>query len=262
MEAFLARARDFMSNRFIPGMVAIVSLLAVAQLSRADTLYSLSTDWSNTSNPNGVWSYNQGSSPLASHQTNWAGTGGDGWTTSTSGINPPAWLQQNGSPVLPNLAIGDVFVHSSNGSDANANVTWTSPASGTIDISGQAWDVEHQTGRDDAWTLSLNNIPIAFRGSIVGVAKNSAAANFANNPIPHSLNNLLVSTGDVVRFEIHETTGQAGHFSGVDLNIDLAPSAAAPLPGAATAGMALMSVLGGTKWLRRRNTIAEGGHSC
>jgi hypothetical protein len=42
---------------------------------------------------------------------------------------------------------------------------------------------------------------------------------FANNQL-QSLNNLLVGSGDVVKFQVHETTGEPGHFSGVDLEIN------------------------------------------
>ncbi|MCI0332937.1 MAG: PEP-CTERM sorting domain-containing protein [Planctomycetes bacterium] len=210
--------------------------------------YNLSADWSTSSNPNGAWSYRQGGTPLPFFQSNWAGTGQDGWTTTPTGISPPAWLKTS-SP-FGNAQPGDVFVHSSNFNDPLANVTWTSPQSGVISIAGQAWDVQHNLGRDDEWSLALNAGEIAHRVSVVGVAKNSAAADFGNNlNLGQSLSGLAVNAGDIVTYSVHQTQNNFGHFSGVELTIELIPI---PEPAALSLLLAAGLILSGTA--RRRRT--------
>jgi hypothetical protein len=184
------------------------------------TTYDLSADWSTSSNPNGVWSYNQGAAPLPLFQNNWLATGLNAWTAN-AGL-PPSWSR---STIAYGTAVaGDVIVHASNGTDALANVTWISPSSGTIDISGQAWDVEHATGRDDDWSIFLNATTLASRASIFGVVKNSSDADFANNlALGQSLTGLAVLPGDVVTFQVRRIQSSFGHFTGVDLTIELVP---------------------------------------
>lgn len=194
-------------------------------LSRAQaTTYNLAADWSTSSNPNGAWSYNQGASPLPLFQNNWLATGLNAWTTG-SGL-PPSWSR---STISYGTAVaGDAVVHASNGTDAFANATWTSPVAGVIDISGQAWDVQHATGRDDDWSLLLNATVLATRASIVGVAKNSNDADFANNiALGQTLNGLAVQPGDVVTFQVRRIASSFGHFTGVELNIELVPEPSA-----------------------------------
>lgn len=200
------------------GIIAWV-LLCGFRASHAGVIYDLQADWSDANNPNDEWSYNQAGAPLPFHAANWAGVGADGWTTGP-GIVPPAVLQVN-SLVLPNVAVGDIITHSTDGAGPTVDITWTAPAAGIISISGQAWDVQHSPGRDDLWTLSLGVTELARRNSILGVVKNSAAADFANNlNIGQSLVNLAVAAGDLVTYLVRETTGDAGHFSGVGLTID------------------------------------------
>jgi hypothetical protein len=184
------------------------------------TVYDLSADWSTTNNPNGPWSYNQGLAPLPVFTSNWHGTGLNAWGRTDN--QPPAW----GLLTIPmgNGGPGDVVVHSTNFEGVPTNVTWTSSASGIIDISGQAWDVGHDGTRDDQWSLLLNSVVLASRSSIDGVAKDSLQADFANNlVIGQSLSALAVQPGDVVTFQIQVNHADFGHFSGVELAIELVP---------------------------------------
>ena len=47
---------------FIATLLFVV--LSGSSLCNASAIFSLSGDWSNTTNPNGPWSYNQASNPL------------------------------------------------------------------------------------------------------------------------------------------------------------------------------------------------------
>jgi hypothetical protein len=188
-------------------------------------VYSVGADWSLAANPNGPWSYNQGTSPLPFVQVDWGGvTGETFWTTTSSGIVPPAWAKAVTTIVAGRWEPGDVVGHSTNGFGVTANITWTSPAAGWITLSGKAWDAGHAVGRDDAWRLYVAGDLVAQRSSVVGIARADDAALFSTNLQPgKGLTSLPVAAGDTVVFEIQATTS-LGHFVGVDLTIDLVPA--------------------------------------
>jgi hypothetical protein len=205
------------------GLAFAVAWLLWTPLAQATT-YNLAADWSTSSNPNGAWSYNQGAAPLPLFQNNWLATGLNAWTTAAG--QPPSWSRA--TIAFGTAVAGDVIVHASNSSDPLANVTWTSPAAGVIDVSGQAWDVQHATGRDDDWSLMLNATVLASRASILNVAKDSSDADFANNIVlGQTLNGLAVQPGDVVTFQVRRIASNFGHFTGVELNIELVPEPSA-----------------------------------
>src|SRR5581483_2766722 len=186
--------------------LAIASFF-VASASPA-TIYNLSAQWSNSSNPNGVWSYREGNNGLQNilnydfagtvsgftPQTAWA-------PSNTAGTFLPVWLQssQTGTPngftpgsVLP----GDVIVHSQdNGNGAGkgpANVAWTAPTSGTIDISGDMWWVR-QLGRVNDYSVFLNGALIA-QGSVTDGSVYTRSSPLAFSALPGaSLSNIPVT---------------------------------------------------------------------
>lgn len=92
-------------------------------------VYDLETDWSDTQNPNGTWSYRWGESLLLNDQFPWGDDcfGKNGITTATEADVLPGYLE-----------LGDVFVRIS--CSEQVNVRWTAPANGTITLSGQAWN--------------------------------------------------------------------------------------------------------------------------
>src|SRR5882724_5676454 len=133
------------------GMAGGVLLVAGGLAARAGAqTYDLRADWSDTANPHGPWSCNEGGNPLP-HVDWWqhaicCGNGGwsaaqPGWARSESGTDRvPFWFKSRGveSPTACGAAFtidwvaGDVVVHTqddSNGvGNGVANVTWTSPA--------------------------------------------------------------------------------------------------------------------------------------
>ncbi len=234
-----------MSARRFVFLLMIAGCVLWGPAAKGDVLYNLSADWSLTANPNGVWSYNQGSTPLPVEQDNWAGVGLDGWTTTTAYVNPPAWGKADAAAY--NWEADDVVGHSTNsGNPALATIVWTSPGDGTIDILGQAWDGFHASDRDDNWFLWVGGTKVAEHYSVFGVAKNSAAAQFANNLVPGgSLTGLPVVAGETLTFQI-QATSVYGHFVGVDLTVDYSE-----VPEPATAGAALLGLAGVLAGLRR-----------
>ena len=222
--------------------------LLCGQAARASTIYDVGADWSYTSNPNGVWSYNQGTTPLPSVVPNWGGVPGE---TFWAGSYPPvpavtpAWGMAATAMTgdIAHWAPGDVIGHSTNFFGVAANITWTSPGDGTIGISGEAWDANHDAGRDDMWKLLIGGVLIAERGSVFGIARSDGTAQFANNLQPgKSLSGYSVAPGDTVVFEIDALTSY-GHFVGVDLTINYDNGAATPEP--STTAESLIGVLCG-----------------
>jgi hypothetical protein len=224
------------------------ALVTVAGAASGAAVYDLADDFSLVSNPNGVWSYNQANSPLTHLVANWGGIGGESfWTTTDTAIFPPAWTKTVAAkPGTHDWAVGDVVVHSSNSSNANAgNVTWTAPAAGLLNIFGSAWEADIAAGRDANWTISLNGVALASHTGIDGVLRGDADAQFSNNILPaKSLTGHVVAAGDVVRFQV-DTTTTFGHFVGIDLQIELLDI---PAPGA----LAAFGVVGAIGPRRRR----------
>ena len=193
--------------------------------------YSLNSDWSDLANPNGVWSYNQGSSPIAVHQTFWWGQAGWGYLNLGDGAilkgNQPTGVDPWGNPIQPahDWQPGDVMLHALSvpygGEGTFLNVRWTSPAAGTIDIAGRAWEGEIFSDRDVRWTLSVGGQTIAERSSVQGLFRTDAGAQFGANLIGGKvLTGIPVNEGDIVEFRVITQT-YYGHFVGLEQNINL-----------------------------------------
>jgi hypothetical protein len=214
------------------GILAAVLVTGTATSVQAVT-YSLNSDWSDTSNSNGVWTYRAGNTLM--HQT---------------AVNPhfigSAWIgPDNYLPVLfkataqyLDIHVGDVIVHSADQAGSGvANILWTAPAATTVDILGSAWfaaDDGGQVARSSEWSLWLN-------GSLLssGVVSWGDAYD-RNNPFlfslgsggANSLQNLPVNTGDQIMLQIEKTPqSQYGTFVGLDLEIEAASTNGVPESG-------------------------------
>lgn len=234
----------FVSRAWVP--VAGAALAAMAGTAQA-VVFDLADDFSLVSNPNGAWSYNQGNSPLTALVADWGGVIGETfWTTTGTAVVPPAWTKAVTAQVgAHDWAIGDAIVHTSNGSSvAPANVRWTAPADGEIDITGTVWDAQFNAGRDASWVLFVDGASKAARGSIFGLLRGDASATFAANiSLGESLTDIDVQAGDIVELAFFTSTS-LGHFAGVELTIDFTEI---PAPGVAAAFGAM-----GIAGLRRR----------
>ena len=214
-----------MKKIFFP-IVALFILLTV-QLDAYSQDYSLVDDWSDSSNPNGVWSYNEGDTPLPYNLANWPlGAFGPTQTAWTKGnVNPqetylPGWFK---SVVDPNSfgyaethdwVVGDVVVHTSRNSPP-ANVTWTSPITGPYDIEGGLW-AGKDIGRSNDWNLYLD-------GSLLANGRVYSGDEFSrSNPETFSLKGLDIDAGSILMLEVVRTTNQED-FVGVNMDITLVP---------------------------------------
>jgi hypothetical protein len=193
--------------------------------------YDLQTDWSDAANPNGVWAYREGNNNLP-HVNSWQSTLG-GWSTAqpawsrseNGGNRLPVIFRSNGSETFAHDWIaGDVIVHSwdsSNGiGNGLANIVWTSPGAGTIDITGSTW-AGRDIGRSNQWNLYVNN-SLVTSGSVASGDPYSRANPFnfaAGSGGAGVLDDVAVSAGDTVRFNV-TATSPAGDFVGVNLQVE------------------------------------------
>ena len=195
----------------------------------ATVVYDLNADWSDASNPNGVWAYREGLNALP-HVADWTPLGSTvaqpAW--SRLGTDPnflPAWFKSTSdNPGGFDFLTGDVVVHSTDtfrGPMGVANVTWTSPVASTIDISGEVWMVR-DIGRGNTWQLSLNGTPFTS-GHVFSGDAFSRAVPFdfsAGSGGASVLNSIAVAAGDEIRLDlIADNPASGGDFVAVNLMI-------------------------------------------
>ncbi len=210
------------------GRVTGISLSFVASTAFVDEVnaqsWDLVCDFSDAANPNGVWSYNAGSSPIMVHQDDWDPTSclsiaQPAWAEAGSGYGHiPAWMKivtNDTKTCWPaDVEIGDVIVHANskgNGNDVDlANVTWTSPVDDMVDVRGALW-LLRDIGRSVKWTASLNGSTFASGDLFSGDSLSRA------DPARFNLSVSLI-VGDVIKVEFVRTS-QCGDFVGVNLTI-------------------------------------------
>lgn len=200
---------------------------------QAQVLADLKTDWSNVNNPNGPWTYREGTNALpavASWQSSLGGwgTAQPGWAKSENGNDRlPFWFQSNGSETFTHdFLVGDIVVHSTdtaNGVGSGpGNVIWTSTITGSVAISGGTW-IGRDIGRSNTWSLWKNNTQLT--DGIISSGDAFDRANpflFANGSGGASaISNISVAPGDTLMFMV-STTG-AGDFTGVNFTISAVP---------------------------------------
>lgn len=222
-------------------LILVAGLLLIGRAAAAETksdgrqIYDLKKDWSNTSNPNGAWSYNQNSAAISQFQTFWWGQAGWGYSwigegcILKAGAYPVGMIDPWGDPLTPahDWKAGDVVMHAVSlpygGDTTFANISWTSPADGTIDIIGRAWDAQIFDDRDVSWSLIVGGNTVAQRSSVHGIFRKDKSARFnANRIVKHPLTGIPVTQGEVVEFRIAAMT-YYGHFVGLDEQIIFHP---------------------------------------
>lgn len=221
-----------------PGRTALVVLwvMSICGAAAASTTFSLSGNWSNTTNPNGPWSYNQGTSPLPLVPV-WTGAG-----SALVGCNQPAWApSNNGGDFLPalmkpnacsakffgtdphnglaNVMPGDIVAHTVDSANGNpslgvATFHFTLPAGnpGTYQIAGSVWDAALNLGtsRPQIWILLVNGVQKAT-GTLAGNIPRSQAQKFNIT--------MNLAGGDTVDLELMRDGNIFGYFVGTTLTL-------------------------------------------
>lgn len=232
-------------------MIGVVTFLTVSVASQASTTYDLATDFSDASNPNGVWSYNQGGAPIT--QTAPTIYLGDriGWSY-LAGLDGSVlqWLTTD-YVGLHDLKSGDITIHtlsrSLGGDTTFVGITWTSPSAGLYSISGNAWDAQFGCCRDANWTLSIGGLLVAENNTGVnGLYRTDTAAQFNANLFPGmSLTSMNMTAGEQVTF-LTQTTTLYGQYMGVNITVT-----AVPIPSALW--LFLSGLLGVLSFTRKKN---------
>ncbi|MEW6302913.1 MAG: PEP-CTERM sorting domain-containing protein [Verrucomicrobiota bacterium] len=210
-------------------------LLSVAGVYASPTgTYNLGGDWSDASNPNGPWSYGDGGGAIGNHVSSYIPGGFSAtqpaWVYAASGPGHiVSWFKATGTGIGTDWQIGDVITHtwdagSSGGiSTPNANVMWTSPGAGQIDLSGAVW-LARDIGRSVDWSLAINGQALSGgmlfsgdpynRSNPFNLAAGSGGAGV--------LNDVTVAAGDQVALSLI-TRSASGDFAGVNFQIEFTP---------------------------------------
>jgi hypothetical protein len=234
----------------MPKLGSILLFLTISIPSHAGILYDLVADWSPEQNPNGAWSFYQGST-LMTFQTSLGPLGGvPGYA--------PGDVAGDFLPVVWKLG-PDVDVHSVdiyNGSPAlgDVSVRWTAQESGTIDLTGYMYYGQGTMNRSNDFLLSLGSDTLA-----------SGSVHYEGYALPpkytYSFNGLKVTAGEVLSLTLWHTLGytpgfEPGTITAMDWTITETPDVPGNVPEPAT-GILVMAGVAGTAWLRQRRHAAR-----
>jgi hypothetical protein len=209
-------------------LVALANLLA-SGAAHALPVWDIGADWSTVANPNGAWSLRQGTTALPG--ATFSSPFADVWAPGTQGGTfLPFWAKAVAddptSGAINTFLAGDVVVHSVDANNGNlslgeANVAWTSPISGVVDISGALWFAQSPTQRSNDFVLLLNGV------SLTSGTVSAANGHDRSDPLAFGVAGLSVQQGDVVMLVIQRSGGMSnGAISGVRLSLTQVPEPA------------------------------------
>ncbi len=226
-----------MKNLYYSAFYAIVLSFGMGSTEVAAAVYDLNLDWSDSLNPNSPWAYREGLNNLPS-TADWTPLGSSvvqpAWSNIDVGPNfLPAWFKStSNNPGGLDILAGDIVVHTTDtfrGPTGTANLIWTSPIAGSINVTGNAW-MARDIGRGATLQILLN-------GSILTTGNVSSGDLFdRGNPFDlangsggiNALQNISVMIGDEVQFAlIANNVSTGGDFVGLNYQIS-----SVPLPGA------------------------------
>ena len=234
----------FVSNilkRYTQGMnpkSALMLIIALGSISpnlarSQTTVWNLSSDWSDSSNPNGVWAYK--ASPTTTSSSQILTMSGDSfssnptaqmaWTTGNPSA-PPVWFKVSSAPdtvypgVTPNWQVGDVITHTNTG---YSDVSWTSSINGVVDITGAIWPVRSTPEtRSNDWSIYVGS-SFLTGGTDDSTFSRSSPFNFSlGSNGASALNGIAVSVGTVIDLRISPEGGGVD-YAGVNFTVSAIP---------------------------------------
>jgi hypothetical protein len=216
------------------------------------TNYDLAADWSDTNNPNGVWSYKATPNELlTNHFDDWDPSHGvfestqPAWAFATwpnfghiphfyKVISAPAPSSQNDDE-----PIGRIVVHNNDPANSPSEwaehpavITWTAPTAGYLSIVAGIWEVQRYLQRLEDWTLKLNGVAISGGVLTFGSQYNSSTPlNLTSGWGGASALNQAVAAGDVLSLDFQRHVGESlGTNIGMDWTVFF-DSDVPPIPG-------------------------------
>lgn len=211
------------------GVVAVCMFLFAS--SALATTYDLNGDFSNASNPNGVWSFKTGTTLLThfaqpSDGNSINGAAGNGYWgigSNFTSFTPEIFkTTASGSAVPPytnaDFLAGDVVAHSTNPGGGAFTVNWTAPGPGTItSYSGSVWYAHSIVTRSNDFALALNGGASLASGTVTPAQNRTNPDNFSSAVA------MPVNSGDVLQLALTPTSGQsAGSIAGLNLTVNFA----------------------------------------
>jgi len=199
-----------LGKMWIVGLVVLGAAVPV----RADVVFDLAADWSDTTNPNGVWSYNKRSgTPFTNHvddwdaaHLNWFDTAQPAWADAIpqQAGHVPLWMKiASENNVGADWPIGSVVMHGVEGPQPAVwpGVTWTSPIDGMIQISGGVW-MSGVSERSMLWQI-VRDAEMKTEGTIAGSTPYSSSTpfDFADGSGGLAALTMPVSEGTVITFQ-------------------------------------------------------------
>ena len=196
----------------------VVTVLVTPQ----GTIWDLKNDWSENSN-GPRWTYREGANPLPkvgawiSDQYQFVGAQ-PAWARSPGGNNfLPAWFKASQATTFTkDWQIGDIVVHANEPAcgvgNGQANVVWTSPINGQVDVSGAIW-IGRDIGRGDNWSLrhGTNNLTsgVVYSGDPYSSA----------NPCRFSQTSVTVTVNDTISLWVEKNPSYTADFAVVNLTV-------------------------------------------
>lgn len=208
-------------------LFAAVLIAGTANRVVAAVTNDLRADWSDAQNPNGVWSYNQGTTPLPRVDCVLSNCPKDfsccipAWEVGACGAS---WFQVPPCDITNvsyyHIQAGDILMYSA----GEGNVTWTAASDGFVSISGGVWAAA-SLGRGNHWELYHNQNSLT-RGDISDSdPQYSRTMPFdfrTGSGGPEVLQNRYVGTGDIIKLKITKTSS-FGTLAGVNLAVISSP---------------------------------------
>jgi hypothetical protein len=209
----------------------LLCLALAADFARAQADFDLTSDWSDTQNPSGSWSYREGTK-LLPHVGAWLGwiPAQPAWAYAESGTTRlPSWFKAVAAANVGDVQPGDIVVHTTDAANGVghgiANLLWTSPITGVVNVSGAVW-MTRDISRSNHWTLYKNDQAITS-GDISSGDPYSRANPFRFDQGSGGagvLEGISVVPGDSLELAIGKTS-TFGDFVGVEFHIAVEASA-------------------------------------